>query len=69
MKDARVGAKELKKRWKLLRRIKTGAKKGGVDWSRAEEMDKEKAGRDMLAVWLLLTENDGRNLGHVLIWA
>ncbi|KAL7416401.1 hypothetical protein BDY24DRAFT_429612 [Mrakia frigida] len=61
-KEARVGAKELKKR------IKNGASKL-VDWAKAGEMEREKAGRDMLAVWLLLTENDGRNLSQLLLWA
>lgn len=64
--DARVAAGELKKRWRLLHRIRAVAT-GDADFSGPGA--REKAGRDMLAIWLLLTESDGLNLGHILLWA
>lgn len=61
-----VAARELQKRWRLLHRIRAVATRQS---SLTEPGGRERAGRDMLAVWLLLTESDGRNLHQLLAWA
>lgn len=61
-----TAAADLVARWECLRRIRRGGQ-GRLPLAGSPEIDRQ-VEQDLLHVWLMLTENDGTTLPHVLGW-